>query len=68
MKMFGKMSRYMIIVHGEGADGELFDKIFFKSKYEDAIEICELADRCAFSYNLYQYISRTRQYKSILRG
>ena len=68
MRMFGKMTRYMIIVHGEDVDGTLFDKIFFKSKYEDAMEICDLADRCAFSYDLYKYISRTRMYKSILKG
>lgn len=62
------MKLYMVIVHGNDAEDQRFEKIFYHSNLADAKETCEQADRCLFAWELYRYISRSRRYKEIMRG
>lgn len=62
------MKLYMVVAHVVDPEEIRYAKVFFFSRYADAIELCELTDRCAYSYELYKYISRLRRYREIMRG
>lgn len=47
--------KYMIVVFGSDEEDSYFTKSFFFNDYDDAMRQSEIADRCCYEWELYEY-------------